>query len=459
MSSRFPSARPLANSTSPVALMIQRAGSISVIEFRPWAVITAGTLTALLLAWYLVATVYFIFRDEMLGKLMSQQTEMQYAYEDRIAALRNQIDRLASRQLLDQDTVEGKVHELVARQAQLENRQAMVATLLDQPAFAGLRQQARAAGNAPAPATTGSLGVARPGLPAGASAFSPGLRPNPAEEAFQQRAPVPTPLGAAGGPDRPTPLPSPVPERRSDAGAPVPLASRLGEARATADRLATRQNLTLDLMERSLRQQQARMTGALADTGIDIGRFPQPRAGSGGQGGPLVPLPEARDPGTFEFRLVRLQTQIAQAERLRRVLGQLPIHRPMTGDFDITSGYGSRSDPFTRGLAMHTGIDFRAPTGTGVRAAAPGKVVEAGWLGGYGQMVEIDHGGGIATRYAHLSSIDVDVGDTVARGELIGRVGSTGRSTGPHLHYEVRIDGDAVDPMRFIRAGQKVAER
>jgi murein DD-endopeptidase MepM/ murein hydrolase activator NlpD len=451
MSLRYPSARPLANSTSPVALMVQRAGSVSVIEFRPWVLVTAGTLTALLLAWYLVATIYFVFRDEMLGKLMNQQTEMQYAYEDRIAALRNQIDRLASRQLVDQDTVEGKVHELVARQAQLENRQAMVSNLLDQPAFAGLRQQARTAAAAP-PATTGSIGAAVSAT--GAAAFAPNARMNPAAEAFQQRAPMPMPLGPTGGPD----MPQPLFERRSDAGGPASLVLRLSEARGNADRIAGRQSMTLELMERNLRQQQVRMSGAIADTGLDMGRFPQGK-GTAGQGGPLVPLPEAREPGTFEFRLTRLQTQIAQAERLRRIVGQLPIHRPMPGDFDITSAFGSRSDPFTRGLAMHTGIDFRAPTGTHVRTAAPGKVVEAGWMGGYGQMVEIDHGNGVTTRYAHLSSIEVDVGDQVVRGEVVGKVGSTGRSTGPHLHYEVRIDGDAVDPMRFIRAGQKVAER
>lgn len=451
MVSRFPAARPLANSQASVALMFQRAGGVSVYEVRPWVLVTCGTLAALLLAWYLVATLYFVFRDEMLARLMGQQTEMQYAYEDRIASLRNQMDRLASRQLLDQDSVEGKVHELISRQAQLENRQAMVASLLDQPAFASLRQQAaRAQASTPpaAPGTTGSV-----------NAFAPtAQRPHPASEAFEPRAPMPMPLGPVGGPERQPP----AFERRSDAGGLKNLSDQLADARQAADRLTGRQSRMLDLMELNIRSQQTRLTGAISDTGVDMSRFPKAKPVMGavsGQGGPLVPMPQGRDPGTFEFRLMRLQSQIEQADRLRRVLGQLPIHRPMGGDFDITSGFGSRSDPFTRGLAMHTGIDFRAPTGTGVRAAAPGKVIEAGWMGGYGQMVEIDHGNGMTTRYAHLSSIDVDVGDTVTRGEVIGRVGSTGRSTGPHLHYEVRVDGDAVDPMRFLRAGQKVAER
>ncbi len=83
-------------------------------------------------------------------------------------------------------------------------------------------------------------------------------------------------------------------------------------------------------------------------------------------------------------------------------------------------------------------------------------MIEVGWNGGYGRMVEIDHGYGIATRYAHLSAFDVEPGDIVAKGQIIGRIGSTGRSTGPHLHYEVRIDGEAVDPMRFLRAATRI---
>jgi murein DD-endopeptidase MepM/ murein hydrolase activator NlpD len=140
---------------------------------------------------------------------------------------------------------------------------------------------------------------------------------------------------------------------------------------------------------------------------------------------------------------------------MRKVVTTLPIARPMPADFETTSGFGARSDPFTRGMAMHTGIDFRAPSGTPVRATAAGKVVESGHTGGYGNMVEIDHGNGLTSRYAHLSVLDVDVGETVQKGTVIGRVGSTGRSTGPHLHYETRIDGDAADPLRFLRVGQK----
>ncbi|QCK88804.1 M23 family metallopeptidase [Phreatobacter aquaticus] len=106
---------------------------------------------------------------------------------------------------------------------------------------------------------------------------------------------------------------------------------------------------------------------------------------------------------------------------------------------------------------MHSGIDFRGATGEPARVTASGRVTHASSMGGYGLMVEVDHGNGMSTRYAHLSRIDVSVGDMVRLGQRIGRIGSTGRSTGPHLHYETRINGEAVDPMRFVRAGLRLA--
>jgi len=134
----------------------------------------------------------------------------------------------------------------------------------------------------------------------------------------------------------------------------------------------------------------------------------------------------------------------------------VPYRKPVIGEIEFTSGFGVRSDPFLGRPAMHTGLDFRAAAGDPVRATANGKVVSSGWSGGYGRMVEVDHGNGLSTRYGHLSEINVRVGDSVRIGQVIGAVGSTGRSTGPHLHYETRIDGDAVDPQKFLRAGVRL---
>jgi murein DD-endopeptidase MepM/ murein hydrolase activator NlpD len=160
--------------------------------------------------------------------------------------------------------------------------------------------------------------------------------------------------------------------------------------------------------------------------------------------------------GTFERHLNRVNTVRTDFERLARTIVTVPVRKPVAADVQLSSGFGVRMDPFLRSPAMHTGLDFRGSTGDPVRATANGRVETAGVNGGYGKMVEIDHGNGFTTRYAHLSQIEVKVGQSVRIGQLIGRVGSTGRSTGPHLHYETRIGGEAVDPQKFLRAGLRL---
>ena len=161
-------------------------------------------------------------------------------------------------------------------------------------------------------------------------------------------------------------------------------------------------------------------------------------------------------PAPSSASFIASTSRAPNVDRLTRTLGAVPVRKPIMGEIDLSSGFGVRSDPFLGRPAMHTGLDFRGSTGDPVRATATGTVETAGWNGGYGKMVEIDHGNGFSTRYGHLSEIDVKVGQTVKIGQIIGRVGSTGRSTGPHLHYETRIDGDAVDPQKFLRAGLRL---
>ncbi len=131
----------------------------------------------------------------------------------------------------------------------------------------------------------------------------------------------------------------------------------------------------------------------------------------------------------------------------------IPSDKPVRTEVTFTSGFGVRDDPFHKGAAMHPGIDLAGAYGTPIYATADGTVVRAGWnSGGYGNMVELDHGRGISTRYGHMSAVLVHAGDHVTRGEQIGRMGSTGRSTGNHLHYEVRIDGRPVNPIPFMKS-------
>jgi murein DD-endopeptidase MepM/ murein hydrolase activator NlpD len=193
---------------------------------------------------------------------------------------------------------------------------------------------------------------------------------------------------------------------------------------------------------------------------VDLG-LPSPQGSSltrfsNAMGGPFLPFFRTDDP--FERQLSRIRIAAREFETLAHTFEAVPVRRPTKAAIEITSGYGMRLDPFLKQLALHTGVDFRAEPGDPVRAAAGGKVTQAGWQGGYGIMVEIDHGNGFATRYAHLSAADVAEGTTIAAGRIIGRTGNSGRSTGPHLHYEIRVNGDAIDPMRFLKAGARLSD-
>lgn len=133
---------------------------------------------------------------------------------------------------------------------------------------------------------------------------------------------------------------------------------------------------------------------------------------------------------------------------------QIPTAQPVEGVKG--SGYGYRIDPFSGRSAFHQGIDFSAPTGTPIVAAAGGVVILSEWHPGFGQLVEIDHGNDLITRYAHSSKVLVKAGDLIKRGQKIAEVGSTGRSTGPHLHFEVLVNGEPQNPMRFLAAGSEI---
>ena len=179
-----------------------------------------------------------------------------------------------------------------------------------------------------------------------------------------------------------------------------------------------------------------------------------------GTGGPFVPRSKVKEkslPAGFD-PVALFNDHADRLDNLIEALRYLPLEAPLEG-YEVTSAFGSRSDPFNEMTAFHEGIDLGAPTGSPAMATGDGHVVWAGWREGYGNVVEIDHGHGVHTRYAHLSRVLVRVGEKVERGRPIGLVGSTGRSTGPHLHYEVRLYGHAVDPMKFIKAGQDVLKR
>ena len=401
------------------------------VRFGPvvfWIVV--GTVTVLGM-WSAATATYFAFRDDVLKRLIARQAEMQYAYEDRIAELRAKVDRTTSRQLLDQEQFDQKLEQIMRRQTTLESRATALGAMPDASVTGSIRPTARGtSSNEPT-----ASGTPKPSPISDTVIF---VAPPDREARLEPRAPI-------------------VPQVQPNQFAKVQgLDNVLVRLQSSLDKVEGRQLAALGAVEDGMESRVRRMRGVITDLGLDMAQLEAatPRAG---MGGPFVPVKLPADAGPFERQLSRINITRAQMERLNRTLALVPYRKPVVGEVEFTSGFGVRSDPFLGRPAMHTGLDFRAATGDPVRATANGKVVSAGWAGGYGRMVEIDHGNGLSTRYGHLSEIGVKVGEPIKIGQVIGEVGSTGRSTGPHLHYETRIDGEAVDPQKFLRAGVRLS--
>lgn len=396
----------------PHTIIIAHGDDVRHFTVKPWMALTCGAFFASIALGYLVATSYLILRDDLIGATIARQARLQHAYEDRISALRTQVDRITSRQLLDQQLMESKVVELIERQDQLTSRDGKLGSVM--------KKAKDALGSIPVP------------------------NDKPTDKQAFLQDPVNT---------------------GSVAAAIFATAGKLAENDSAADR-ADRLFVAINRSLRDIDNKQIKQVRLLTATARDnVGKIEEAMAATGykpvltpegGQGGPFIPADGAGGASKFAEEVKGLDEALDYFNRARRAARRLPLANPADGS-DISSTFGPRRDPLLGTAAFHSGMDFRGATGSPVKVTAAGKVVSAGRNGGYGNMVEIDHGNGLRTRYAHMSQILVSEGEEVTTGTVIGLVGSTGRSTGPHLHYEVRKDGDAVDPAAFIRAGRKIA--
>ncbi|MEO0667007.1 MAG: M23 family metallopeptidase [Pseudomonadota bacterium] len=234
-----------------------------------------------------------------------------------------------------------------------------------------------------------------------------------------------------------------------------------------ADEMATQISLMKEQNDQIFRQLEEAMTVSVAPldkmfraAGMPTDRIiEQVRRGYSGQGGPLTPLSfstRGEEPSPDALRANRILNQMDRLNLYRIAAQKAPFATPVKNSFRFTSGFGPRRDPKTGGRRMHNGVDFAASLGTPLYATADGVVTHAGWQSGYGRLVKIQHEFGIETRYAHLSRLQVKVGQKVSRGDRIGDMGASGRVTGVHLHYEVRVGGKAVNPMIYIKAANDV---
>ncbi|MFK7791649.1 MAG: M23 family metallopeptidase [Devosiaceae bacterium] len=385
---------------------------------------------------------YLFFRDELFTASIKRQHQIQVAYEDRVSDLRREIDRITSRQLLNQQAYEARVERLLTEHVQLYEQGSRLNVILDR---------------------AGSLGlVPRPAPP------SPVVPPN-------QEASI-SPQVRQGTMSTETARFSPIPEGELITGSIPQLPTQRGlsamqQAVIDPGTLLTTLDETLEAREHnqmialaSLSTQAGRETDAIVEAIGDLGvrlslpsasMDPLPTTLSEGVGGPLLAPVSGVD--RFQLYADDALRSIEDLNAARSAIDLVPVAAPAR-NARLSSRFGNRRDPFTRRSAFHSGIDYAAPTGTPVYAPADGVVIRASRAGGYGLMVEIDHQHGLSTRFAHLSRMLVSNGAQVRRGDIIGRIGSTGRSTGPHLHYEVRRGSRAIDPMPYIRAGQRIAD-
>ena len=385
--------------------------------------VAAATCLSLMLTivWSLLAGFYVVFHDQLVAGLMSRQADMQYAYEDQVATLRTELDRTKSGSLISRGVIETALRDLNARSDRLEVRAEAIDKLIED----GLLTLPR-----------GRTAVGYADNPDGSTSVS--HRPAETHDLTLPSAaldPAPLRLGADGD--------------HASLDADV-IAGRLA-------RVGTQQLKSVMRLRDPLSRATHRLTSALAQAGLSRRVLAR---GARDVGGPFVPLPtseRASDLNDFDVEVAKTREALEQRGRILALVDQVPLLDPLDGPIDVSSSFGARVDPFVGRPSLHTGIDLRQTASDAVHATAAGVVTAAGPNGGYGNMVEIDHGNGLVTRYAHLSAVDVIPRQRVATGAVIGRVGSSGRSTGPHLHYETRIDGEPVDPATFLIAGSRLA--
>jgi murein DD-endopeptidase MepM/ murein hydrolase activator NlpD len=329
-----------------------------------------------------------------IARLLNGQTEQVIAaYEDRIAQLRVEVDRLHSRSYAQAGDINLQLQELSQQQEVLIEQHQLVKVLVDR---------------------AGELGIETAALPV--------QRPD-ADQA------VVMPATQEGNPD-------------------------ITETAHAIEQMMGETQYAMTAISEAATERTDEIVAELSGVGIAVDL---PETGNG-VGGPLLPpqdeagsMPLIEDANAVMAALIRYKAA-------RGAMEVAPVHMPITGNFRQSSGFGNRRDPFSGSRAFHAGLDFAAPSGTTVYSAGAGTVTFVGTRSGYGNVVEVTHKGGLVTRYGHLSGFLARSGQAVNTGTPIAKVGSTGRSTGPHLHFEVRKRDTAVDPASYLNIGKRLMQ-
>jgi murein DD-endopeptidase MepM/ murein hydrolase activator NlpD len=481
-------------------IYIRSDGRVQFFTFGATLQATLAGLSLIFLGWVAFASVNVIFKDRIIAAKDHRYQQMQSTYENRVADLQVSYDELNGALVAAEDKFKSTADELQSKQSTvsrlLGQKQAVDETLssISASAETTLRQGSDddvpvAAGAAAASDSVDDSGPmpATSGNAAGSSQL--GVMPQSAEPQPRTAHPASGKESALEDPevkqmaalDAP---PAPVaasqsslldqavkkitgaffhPRQQVAVAAKIPNAPAfrlLAEQTERIRRMSGQETALLVGVDHQVASRIGDLQVVLRHVGVEPNSLEQ---AAGGVGGPFIPIQSVHIEGiadqAFTQAYVGAIAHSKELETLFAALHHVPLTTPVHGsEFERTSGFGARIDPFTRRLSFHPGLDFAGPWGAIVAATAPGVVDWAGMRGGYGNMVEIDHGYGFKTRYGHLSSILVQVGARVQKGSPIGKLGSTGRSTGPHVHYEVVLDDVQRNPSSFIEAGRHVLQ-
>jgi murein DD-endopeptidase MepM/ murein hydrolase activator NlpD len=454
-------------------IYIRSDGRVQFFTFGPLMQTILAGITLAFLGWVAFTSVNVVFKDHIIAVKDKRYQQMQASYETRVTDLQLAYDQLNGALVSAADHFKASVDDLEAKHrtlSQLIGRKDALQTAVNSGAVFpnGVDNApvtvAPPAANVPAgdSLSEGGEGVANLGPPPGSATTNPNAKAAPAP-APAKPAPALRPTHSSFLEGAVEKLASAFTHKQAPS-APVmkhPVLRQIATEQARLNRLEGVATTLTSEAERNVASEISHLQGAMRVAGIDANTFVARAGGAEGMGGPLIPLSASVLSGVqdvnFSDSVVRITAELDQLADVVKAMHSVPLTVPVMGpEFGLSSGFGARVDPFTKRLAFHAGLDFTGPWGSTIHATAPGTVVYAGPRGPYGNCVEIDHGMGIKTRYGHLSAILVQPGTKVDKGTPIGRLGSSGRSTGPHVHYEVWYGEAARDPARFIEAGRYV---
>ncbi len=455
-------------------IYIRSDGRVQFFTFGPSLQATLAGLSLIFLLWVAFATVNVIFKDRIIAAKDHRYQQMQAAYENRVADLQLSYDELNGALVSAEDRFKSTADELQLKQNTivkfLDRRRQVDATL------AGLANTGVRQGLDTGAADGGGDAVGGPAAPQAAALPVQTQVPGASELSVNPITPPPAPRVGKPGKQSFLDLGGAVSHitgfifggRRTVAAHPLSAAAlqhpALRELALQTDRLdkiGAGETVLMARAQGEVGEGVNSIRNVIRHTGINPDEYMRQFHSVEAVGGPDLPLADVHIEGiadqAFSDTYLKASAVLEQLNQLLGAIRHIPLTTPVWGSqFERTSGFGARVDPFTGHYSFHPGVDFAGPYGSSIASTAPGTVVFAGQRGGYGNMVEVDHGFGIHTRYGHLSAILVRVGTRVSKGTPIGKLGSTGRSTGPHVHYEVWYDNVVRNPSTFIEAGHHV---